>query len=214
MSEQDMADFYKNMRRQEGGTIVDGTVVGGGAPAGGDNHHGASAVPAPRKNKPVLGFLFSISNNGKTEFWPLYLGSNIVGSNASDDVYLPEATVSSRHANLVIQKMKNPEKVVAAISDMGSTNGTMLNGASVFVTPTECKLGDKLTFGDHYELLLLLLDPKKLGLAPIEGFMPISDDTKDETEEHFPGGDNSNFEDGTVGVDGNDRFDSGGTVSL
>lgn len=214
ISERDMADFYKSGGRQDSGTVVTGF---GCADRPSESGVGTSMnVPSPQRNsKPVLGFLYSVSNNGKTEFWPLHLGTNILGSHSSRDVFLPEATVSSRHASLVIQKMKNPEKVVAAISDMGSTNGTMLNGESVFITPRECKSGDKITAGDHYELLLILLDPKQLNLEPVDDFIPLSRGSDEGPEPEFPGGDGDQFpDDGTVDVNGGDGFGSGGTVGL
>lgn len=208
MGEGDMSDFFRNLGKSQGsGTIVQG-LSGSNTeqPASfpGYGMVGKERTPA----KPVLGFLYSISNNGTTEYWPLQLGRNVIGSSPNSDIVLPEATVSALHATIVIQKQKNPEKVVAYMRDEGSTNGTMLNGTSVGIALTECKFGDKITFGDNYVLLLLLLDPKELGLRPADNFISIQKEPPLIPEQ--PVGE----PDGTVDIDGNSGFDGGGTQAL
>lgn len=221
-SEKDFSDFYKNLGGSSWNPSSDGTKITGYPYDDGKSttDDGKSTTNVENKfkgqpkhnRKPILGFFYSLSNGGITEYWPLHLGKNIIGSNPENcDVYLPEATVSAEHASIVIQKKKNPKEVVAYLKDEGSTNGTMLNGESVGIDLQECKLGDKIIFGDHYELLLLLLDPDKLGLSAVEGFMPIQDEVITEPGPPFPPTD----EDGTVGIDGNDNmFPTGGTVSI
>ena len=127
-----------------------------------------------RPSKPVFGFLYSISNNGWTEFWPLQLGENTIGSTPECDVFLPEATVSHTHASLQIRKMKNPQKVEAWITDSRSMNGSMVNGMSVGIQPVPCKNGDIITIGENYVMYLVLLDTDEIGLAPAQDFKPIS----------------------------------------
>ncbi len=53
----------------------------------------------------------------------LKAGENLIGRDPSSDVLLSDGTVSRRHARIVIEENH------AYLEDLGSTNGTMLNGA-------------------------------------------------------------------------------------
>lgn len=222
-----------------------GTVFPGmGAPQGGacDSQRRSSAPaqqPARGNNgKPIVGFLYSISRTGVGEYWPLHVGQNIIGNSSDCDIILGEGTVSQRHANLHVNKMKKPEKTEATICDLGSTNGTLVNENSVSVArPVECVSGDIITIGENYDLLLLLVDTKALGLHPAENFY----DVREEQEETYPGGfseSNGNLTrneqdfpprfggpdspyngghrpaDSTVGLEPSDDFRGGGTVGM
>ena len=157
------------------------------------------STPKPYE-RPILGFLYSISNGGNTEFWPLYQGKNIIGSDPRTcNVCLMEASVSSLHATLVIQQQRNPEKVVASLRDEGSEIGTLRNGVNVSFTNVECFNGDLLTFGNNYELLFILIDKKDIKLSPSENFIP----KQSEPINHIP----NSFEN-------NDQEDDGGTVGF
>ncbi len=197
-------------------------------------------VARPRHSvsgKPVVGFLYSVSRTSVGEFWPLHIGQNTIGQSPDCDIVLSEGTVSGDHAVLVVRKMKNPEKVIASISDARSTNGTMLNGVSLGFTAEECKNGDKIVIGDNYELYLILVDPVSLGLSVSKDFIPIEveeeeeDDFEDMVVPDFPGGYTRPGADyrtfggggtssysgghGTVGMDGSSPFnDKGGTVGM
>ncbi len=140
----------------------------------------------PQTNgKPIVGFLYSISRTGVGEYWPLHVGQNIIGNASDCDIVLGEGTVSQRHANLHINKMKKPERTEATISDLGSTNGTQVNENSVSMArPVECVNGDIITIGENYDLLLLLIDTKEVGLHLSENFIDVSD----EQDDIFPGG--------------------------
>lgn len=204
--------------------------------------------PAPRAaakagGKPIVGFLYSISRTGVGEYWPLHIGQNIIGNSSECDIILGEGTVSAKHANLHINKMKKPEKTEATISDLGSTNGTLVNENSVSVArPIECVNGDIITIGENYDLLLLLIDTKAMGLHLSENFIDVRDEDDDVyTPSNFPGGRRDNttrneqdfpprFDpastvhpydpgnrptDSTVGMDSNGGgFRSGGTVGM
>lgn len=140
--------------------------------------------------KPVVGFLYSVSRTLTGEFWPLQMGQNTIGKDPSCDIQLLEGTVSADHAVLVVRKMKNPDKVIASISDARSTNGTMLNGHSLGFSAEECFNGDIITIGDNYQLYLILVDPSSLGLHVASGFIPVEADP-DPEEDPFgtvPGG--------------------------
>lgn len=121
--------------------------------------------------KPIVGFLYSISKSGTGEYWPLRIGSNTIGRSDNCIVTLSEATVSEQHAVLVVQQMKNPEKVIAWINDSGSTCGTMINGESLGFDRRECINGDIITIGEHYDLYFILIDAKRIGLNVCRDFI-------------------------------------------
>lgn len=220
-----------------------GTVYPGmGMPQGGMR----IPMQEPRQNvsrpsgKPIVGFLYSISRSGIGEYWPLHIGQNLIGNAPECDIILGEGTVSHRHANLHINKMKKPEKTEATISDLGSTNGTQINENSVSVArPMECVNGDIITIGENYDLLLILIDTKALGLHVAESFIdvrgqqeeehtgsayPVARDNMTRNEQDFPpkfnGPDSSPYNggnrpaDSTVGLDTGGGFSHGGTVGM
>lgn len=209
-----------------------------------ENSSGSSNEPMNRhaaNKKPIVGFLYSISRIGVGEYWPLYVGQNVIGSSPSCDVVLRESTVSQRHAILHINKMKKPEKIEATISDSQSTNGTMVNGNSVSVArPPECVNGDIITIGENYELLFILIDVKVCGLKQSANFMPMDEIENEETykrdsssnnervtrnQQDFPPrfmvpdsqyDSSSRPSDSTVGLDSssNNEYSKGGTVGM
>lgn len=156
------------------------TVVPGVTP-------GSSAPTTVVNNKPIVGFLYSISRTGFGEFWPLRVGPNSIGRSKSCDIYLPEGTVSEQHAEFVIHLMKNPEKVNAAIYDQRSTCGTMINGESLGFEPREVVNGDIITIGDHYDLYVILIDVKQLGLNVCQQFIPVdAEQFNPSVQQHAP----------------------------
>lgn len=208
-------DFYSRNGRVTGrGTVVsdmsqDSQAAGQGLPGG---------KPAAPKyivsGKPVVGFAYSISRSPVGEFWPLHVGQNTIGKDPGCDIVLNEGTVSAEHAVLVVRKMKNPEKVIASVSDARSTNGTMINGMSLGFQAEECKNGDIITIGDNYELYIMLVDVAELGLKVSENFVHVDEapedmmmDIPDIPSPFVPGG--------TVGADGtNPQYNTGGTIGF
>ena len=71
---------------------------------------------------------------------PLKQGENIIGRDPRSDVWLDAASVSRRHARLVV------DGTVAQIEDLGSKNGTMVGGTRVF-SLTRLNDGDELRIG-------------------------------------------------------------------
>ena len=144
--------------------VQDGTCV--------PNPFGARpTTPSMNNQKPIVGFLYSISKSASGEFWPLRIGSNSIGRSADCDVCLGEATVSEQHAVLVVRQMKNPEKIIASICDARSTCGTMINGESLGFDQRECFNGDIITIGEHYDLYFILIDAKQIGLNVCRDFI-------------------------------------------
>jgi hypothetical protein len=121
----------------------------GGAPAGGPE----PVAPAPPvTNLPpnaLRGFLISYQSNTQGDFWPLHGGRKTVGrANSGEQVDIPlsDATISSRHAALVIDGSAG----TVQIEDTGSTNGTFVNEEHIgFNGKRELRDGDKIRFGGY-----------------------------------------------------------------
>ena len=175
------------------------------------------ASPIMNNQKPIVGFLYSISKSASGEFWPLRIGSNSIGRSADCDVCLGEATVSEQHAVLVVRQMKNPEKIIASVCDARSTCGTMINGESLGFDQRECFNGDIITIGEHYDLYFILIDAKQVGLNVCRDFMGtqamanrFNSPTPNVNPYAAPA-----FNNGTVGFDpDNATPQSGGTVGF
>lgn len=174
------------------------------------------------RRKPLVGFLYSVSRGESGEFWPLYIGQNSIGSSSNCNICLNEATVSQDHALIVIRKMKNPERVIASISDTRSTNGTMINGVSLGFSSEECKNGDIITFGENYQCLFILIDANEVGLSVAESFIPTEANNVVNQDNmprfNVPNRHDSNHNqssNATIGVDDNGPvYNSGGTVGM
>lgn len=155
--------------------------IGGGHPSPQGGTCVPNGIPNPMgepvyrqaPQKPIVGFLYSISKSNVGEFWPLHIGSNTIGRSPNCDVCLQEGTVSENHATLVVRVMKNPEKVIASVCDSSSTIGTMINGESLGFDQRECVNGDIITVGAHYDLLFILIDAKQIGLKVCSEFIPV-----------------------------------------
>jgi pSer/pThr/pTyr-binding forkhead associated (FHA) protein len=68
-------------------------------------------------------------------------GETLIGRNAGADISLPDEALSGVHATI--------ELGLAGfrIRDLGSTNGTFVNGSQV--QATDLKHGDRITLGEH-----------------------------------------------------------------
>ena len=122
---------------------------------------------------PVVGFLYSISNGGTTEYWPIHIGSNIIGRGEGVDISLNEATVSSRHAQINVKRLRQSQKLIANIQDIGSKCGMFLNDEELDYETHSCKNGDVITIGEAYKLLLVLVDTDAVGLSIAENFRAV-----------------------------------------
>ncbi len=173
---------------------------------------------------PVVGFLYSISRQGFGEFWPLHIGSNKIGRTADCDVCLAEQTVSERHAALNIKQLKSTGKILASIRDEGSKNGVYDNDEELDYDAHEVKNHDVITIGDHYKLLVILIDAEEMGLSVSENFQPVEveaaieetpfglDNGPDNTGSLYSSA--NRVEGGTVAMDGSDNITSGRTRFL
>jgi len=90
--------------------------------------------------------LIGISGPGKGSRYLLNIGQTTIGRDPSSEIFLDDVTVSRKHARVEHEIGTN-----YAISDLGSLNGTYLNGVgvseSVLVEGDELQIGKyKLTF--------------------------------------------------------------------
>jgi len=68
-------------------------------------------------------------------------GPVTIGRSADADITIPDSFVSSRHAQVT------PSSGGPVVEDLGSTNGTVVNGARI-TAPRTLRKGDTVTLGD------------------------------------------------------------------
>ena len=186
---------------------LDGTYV----PGMHDDFSGAKMkVADDSDNTPVVGFLYSISRKGIGEYWPLHLGTNIIGRSEDCDICLQEMSVSEKHASISIKQMKSTHSIIASIRDIGSKNGIYLNDEELDYENHSCKSNDLILIGRCYKLLLLLIDAEQCGLSIAEDFVPASSVS---IEEDFYRPEERNIETGTVDLSGA-KFDGPGNTNF
>ena len=208
-----------------------GTIVPGMQDAGLGNENIQERASAPQKNyarvvqsgKPIVGFLYSVSRTPLGEFWPIQMGKNTIGQSSDNDIVLLEGTISSKHAVIVTRQGKNG--IIAAIKDTESTNGTFINGEPIDFSAEECHDGDKITIGNNYQFLFILIDSAKLGLTTSTNFIAVEDPDSINTDDidippfnpgtTRPGGfDPYNDGPSTWGTTGGGYSPTGGTVGM
>lgn len=130
------------------------------------------AAPQTPKNviqlqdRPIVGMLFTISNGGKAEIFPLYMGRNEVGRTAEADVCLNEESISQKQAIILVRRY-DKNKIHFTIVDNGSSNGTFINGELVEELETHLlEDGSILDFGSGYKMKFFKLLGEELGLKP------------------------------------------------
>lgn len=223
MAQKTRAMYSRGGASGYGKTIVPGIDEGlkGKAIKSGDNQKERTMD----SSEPIAGFLYSISRNAAGEYWPLHLGENTIGRDSSCDICLPEMTVSSHHATLVVRRMKTTNEYLMDLYVKG-VNGAFVNETEVR-REAECNDGDFLTIGDNYVLYVILINPFKLGLKvsdtfvpseelPEDGKSPFGDDPFNEVPDRT-----SHLYDsrrrvsgGTEGMDGSDPIIEGQTSIL
>lgn len=129
------------------------------------------AMNASKNNSQIFGFLFSVSKTEAGEYWPLYLGGNSIGRDQQNTIVLSESTVSESHADIHV--ISRSGKLTVYITDAHSKTGTLLNG-NLLRGEADLNNGDILTIGEHYELLVIIINPVELGLRAIPEFVSAS----------------------------------------
>jgi two-component system, cell cycle response regulator len=84
--------------------------------------------------------------------FPLIPGTNVVGRSPSADIVLMDEEVSRTHARIILNSATDD----IFLDDMGSTNGTLLNGVPI-QSQVRMLPGDRLTLGNHV-LKLVAMD--------------------------------------------------------
>jgi len=105
----------------------------------------------------LRGFLVSFQSNPQGEFWPLQGGRLTIGrANAAPeglDIPLADATISSRHAALVVDSGTGS----ILVEDTGSTNGTYVNDEHIGPNGRrELHDGDRLRFGGYTTIVKVI----------------------------------------------------------
>jgi hypothetical protein len=120
--------------------------------------HAAQPPAAPITVAPtgLRGFLVSYQSNTQGDFWPLQGGRKTVGrANAGEQIDIPlaDATISSRHAAIVVDGQSG----AISVEDTGSTNGTFVNEEHVgFNGRRDLRDGDKVRFGGYTTIVKIV----------------------------------------------------------
>lgn len=85
----------------------------------------------------VAMLLIQEGNSPKTQ-WPLVKEKTIIGRDSSSDIQINERQISRQHAEIALTRQGY------TIRDMGSKNGTFLNGQPVFGEPQMIHNGDEI----------------------------------------------------------------------
>jgi hypothetical protein len=114
----------------------------------------AQAISVPANA--LRGFLVAYQANNKGEFWPLNGGRMTVGRSSTGDqldIPLADATISSRHALLVVDGSTG----TITVEDTGSTNGTYVNEEHLgFNGRRELRDGDRVRFGGFTTIIKVI----------------------------------------------------------
>jgi len=128
---------------------------------------GSKEQPLKSTDRIIAGFLVSFSADPTGEYWVLYEGRNRIGNDSTNDVVINDANVSSDHAILNIRHSVNDHRMLVAISDQNSSNGTIVNKRDIEFTTCELKSEDVIQIGNH-ELGLLFIDRNSKNLKEVE----------------------------------------------
>ncbi len=116
----------------------------------------AAAAPMVLPANALRGFLVTYQANTKGDFWPLNGGRVTIGRSSSGDqvdIPLADATISSRHAMIVVDGTTGS----VSVEDTGSTNGTYVNEEHLgFNGRRELRDGDRVRFGGFSTIVKLI----------------------------------------------------------
>ena len=105
------------------------------------SHSVRNAPPRPRKAKTQAWLV----ENKKGRNFQLNMGTTTIGRSSDNDICLSDSMISKRHAKII------EERGHFRIVDLGSTNGTWVNGTFVR-EPVLLYPNDELRFGDSYKV--------------------------------------------------------------
>lgn len=145
------------------GLVQDWNALGGGAlpqefqgggyvdtiPAGQPRESRAARVAPPRPRKAKTQAWLVESNKGRN--YQLNAGTTTIGRSSSNDICLTDSMVSKHHAKIV------EERGHFRLVDLGSTNGTWVNGSMVR-EPVLLYPNDELKFGKNEKVHFISAD--------------------------------------------------------
>lgn len=114
--------------------IADVGQINGAGVAGGAAASGYDAQPS-------YGFQPGVLVEARTgQVFPIDFDSVIIGRESTNDIVLPDSSVSRAHARITRDQMG-----AWSVTDLNSTNGTKVNGQKITTSPLH--FGDQITFG-------------------------------------------------------------------
>ena len=94
-----------------------------------------------------------------------------IGRKSDNDIQLNDAVASSHHAQIIIKPNEYMEEQIdAKIEDLGSTNGTQVNGC--LVKSVELRNGDDIQIGSHH---FTYENEESVGMESTAIFLPDED---------------------------------------
>ncbi len=105
--------------------------------------------------------LVLLKENGTRRAFPLPGSVTVIGRRSDCDLYIPVSSVSKRHCQL------NRDKGVLKIRDLGSRNGTYLNGKRVEEVLVQA--GDRLKVGPLTFVFQIDGQPEKIDISKAVG---------------------------------------------
>lgn len=81
--------------------------------------------------------------------YELELGTTTIGRKSDNQIQLNDAIASSHHAHIILKPNEYMEEQFdAKIEDLGSTNGTLVNGC--LIKSIDLRNGDDIQIGSHH----------------------------------------------------------------
>jgi len=91
-----------------------------------------------------------------------------IGRKSDNDIQLNDAVASSHHACVIIKSNEYlEEQIDAKLEDLGSTNGTQVNGC--MVKSVELRNGDNIQIGSHH---FIFENDESAGMESTAIFLP------------------------------------------
>lgn len=175
-----------NYSTPQGGTRIPGMQEQ--STSQGDNYQSNQMI-----NKPIVGFLVTVSKKEEGEFWVLRQGQNVIGSGTNCNIVLSEASVSGLHAVIAIHR--NPaenNRINVGIIDRGSSVGVFVNDNYIGFNPCQCKNNDKIKIG-NYELLLMLFDAADYDMKKSDNFVSTEDSNQYDDRNNYDYSDGTRY---------------------
>lgn len=126
-----------------------------------------------------MNYLLTYVIDSREVRWSVGPGTTRIGRDPGSDVWLQDESVSRRHAEIVV------DEGGASIRDLGSRNGTTVNGTALSpnADPVPLRIGDRIGFG---ALSLVVSSPSDPEKKPHDGASPSERASGSETPAPHP----------------------------